>query len=62
MAIVGRASTSTLPAPPSNSFNHSFQIKSFTSCHANEVCIAILTDAMSLRDGMVVGLLNFVLF
>lgn len=61
MAIAGRASTYSLPALPSNSFNHSFQMKSFALYHANEVCIAVFADAMNLRNGVVVGLLNFVL-
>ena len=62
VAIAGRASTYARLALPSNSFNHSFQIKFFTLYHTNEVCIAVFTDAMNLRNGMAVGLLNFVLF
>lgn len=62
MAIAGRDSTYALPTLPPNSFNHSFQMKFFTSYHGNKVCIAVFTDAMNLRNGMAVGLLNFVLF
>lgn len=62
VAMAVRDSTHALPALPSNSFNCSFQIESFTSYHANEICVAVFTDAMNLRNGVLVGLSNSVLF
>lgn len=43
-----------------NIFNHSFQTKSFTLYE--DKCFAASAGAMSLRNGVVVGISNFVLF